>query len=150
MMIGRFATILFVLFGVITLAVLATVIVIVFVNRRDSFIHPISVKKDTSPLQSISPSKPNEGTFQLSVPPANVRESIFLEWLVAQASTQTGLNLFEDSMVRDRLLNALRLALEDLKTQNTAQINLPFLAADAQGPKHFAIKLTRSMLDQLS
>jgi Hsp70 protein len=66
-----------------------------------------------------------------------------VQWLLEHAAQQTGVRVSEDALARDRIVKAAEKASEDLRTSGSAAINLPFLVADMQGPKHFAIRLQR-------
>lgn len=68
-----------------------------------------------------------------------------VEWLLARASEQTGMNIAGDALARDRIAQAAVDAMHELREGRTASINLPFLAADPSGPKHFAIRLRRNL-----
>jgi hypothetical protein len=72
------------------------------------------------------------------------------DWLMAQATQQTGVKLTGQPMVYDRIINATRNALYELAAQESAAISLPFLTADQNGPKHLQTTLTRQMVDELA
>lgn len=67
-------------------------------------------------------------------------------WLLDQAFEQTGARLADDKMAYDRIVAAARKATTDLKTLEAATISLPFLTADASGPRHVECRLTREAL----
>ena len=77
-------------------------------------------------------------------------QQVVAAWLLNQASQQTGMRLAGDPMVSDRINKAAVLALQTLSDQPTAPVNLPFLAADAKGPRHFLLTLRRETVDQLA
>jgi hypothetical protein len=72
------------------------------------------------------------------------------DWLLAQASEQTGIRVADDPQVNQRIKQATEKAMFELKTQETVSISLPFLTADASGPKHFETNLTRKVVDELA
>jgi hypothetical protein len=77
-------------------------------------------------------------------PARRARASPALATLVlGEASRQTGIDLMKDAMARQRIGEALEKALEEFERQDWAEINLPFIAADAEGPKHFRMRLRR-------
>ena len=76
-----------------------------------------------------------------------------IDWLVAEFKKDQGVDLSKDNMVLQRLKEAAEKAKMELSTTNETDINLPFITADASGPKHLNIKLSRakfeSMVDDL-
>jgi molecular chaperone DnaK len=72
-----------------------------------------------------------------------------IDWMVAQFSEETGINLREDRLALQRLKEAAERAKCELSSLSETNINLPFIAADASGPKHFSKPLTREEFEQL-
>jgi len=72
-----------------------------------------------------------------------------MNWLVDEFKKETGVDLKNDRMALQRLKEAAEKAKIDLSTTNETDINLPFITADASGPKHLNVKLSRSKLEQL-
>ena len=72
-----------------------------------------------------------------------------LDWLVAEFRRENGIDLKNDKMALQRLKEAAEKAKIELSSAQETEINLPFITADATGPKHLVIKLTRAKLDQL-
>jgi molecular chaperone DnaK len=72
-----------------------------------------------------------------------------IEWLVEEFRRDQGIDLSKDRMALQRLKEAAEKAKCELSTTQESDINLPFITADASGPKHFSIKLTRSKFEQL-
>jgi len=70
-------------------------------------------------------------------------------WLVDEFRKEHGIDLKNDRMALQRLRDAAEKAKCELSTVFEAEINLPFITADASGPKHFVTKLTRAKLEQL-
>ncbi len=71
------------------------------------------------------------------------------DWLVAEFKKESGIDLSKDKMALQRLKEAAEKAKMELSTTMETEINLPFITADASGPKHLLMKLTRSKLEQL-
>jgi molecular chaperone DnaK len=72
-----------------------------------------------------------------------------VEWMVAEFKRDQGLDVGKDRMAIQRLKEAAEKAKIELSQLQETEINLPFLTADASGPKHMQLKLTRSKLEQL-
>jgi len=71
------------------------------------------------------------------------------EWLVSEFKKESGINLTKDKMALQRLKEAAEKAKMELSTTMETEINLPFVTADASGPKHLLMKLSRAKLEQL-
>ena len=72
-----------------------------------------------------------------------------IEWLLEEFKKDQGINLGNDPMAMQRLKEAAEKAKIELSSAQETDINLPFITADASGPKHMNIKLTRPKLEQL-
>ncbi len=72
-----------------------------------------------------------------------------IDWLVAEFRKDQGIDLRKDKMALQRLKEAAEKAKIELSSSLETEINLPFVTADASGPKHMNIKLSRSKLEQL-
>ncbi len=72
-----------------------------------------------------------------------------LEHLIAEFKSQTGIDLSNDKLALQRLKEAAEKAKIELSSKTSTDINLPFLTADATGPKHFNTTLTRAKLESL-
>jgi molecular chaperone DnaK len=72
-----------------------------------------------------------------------------IEWIVAEFKKSDGIDLGKDRMASQRLKEAAEKAKIELSTTTETDINLPFITADAGGPKHLQIKLSRAKLEQL-
>jgi molecular chaperone DnaK len=72
-----------------------------------------------------------------------------VEWLQAEFKKDQGIDLSKDPMATQRLKEAAEKAKIELSTTVETDINLPFITADASGPKHLNIKLTRAKLESL-
>jgi molecular chaperone DnaK len=73
-----------------------------------------------------------------------------IDWIVAEFKRDQGIDLSKDKMALQRLKEAAEKAKCELSTTLETEINLPFVTADASGPKHLSLKLTRSKLEQLT
>jgi molecular chaperone DnaK len=72
-----------------------------------------------------------------------------IDWLIQEFKTETGIDVSKDKMVLQRLKEASEKAKIELSSTMETEINLPFLTADATGPKHLVKKLTRSKFEQM-
>ena len=72
-----------------------------------------------------------------------------MDWIVAEFKKDQGIDLAKDKMALQRLKEAAEKAKQELSTTMETEINLPFVTADASGPKHLTLKLTRARLEQL-
>jgi molecular chaperone DnaK len=72
-----------------------------------------------------------------------------MDWLIAEFKKDQGIDVSKDKMVIQRLREAAEKAKIELSTVAETEINLPFLTADASGPKHMQVKLSRAKLEQL-
>ena len=72
-----------------------------------------------------------------------------MEWLVTEFKKSEGIDLSKDRMALQRLREAAEKAKCELSSAETTEINLPFITADASGPKHLVMTLTRAKLEQL-
>jgi len=72
-----------------------------------------------------------------------------IEWVAAEFRKAEGIDLTKDRMALQRLREAAEKAKMELSTVMESEINLPFITADASGPKHLQMKLTRAKFEQL-
>src|SRR6202522_3937265 len=72
-----------------------------------------------------------------------------MEWIVTEFKKEQGIDLSKDRMAIQRLKEAAEKGKDQLSQLMETEINLPFVTADASGPKHLALKLTRAKLEQL-
>jgi molecular chaperone DnaK len=73
-----------------------------------------------------------------------------IDWIVAEFKKDQGIDLSKDKMALQRLKEAAEKAKCELSTTMETEINLPFVTADASGPKHLSLKLTRAKLEQIT
>jgi molecular chaperone DnaK len=72
-----------------------------------------------------------------------------INWLIEEFKRETGIDLSKDKMALQRLKEAAENAKKELSSKLETEINLPFIAADATGPKHLVRKLTRSQFERM-
>ncbi len=72
-----------------------------------------------------------------------------MDWLIAEFRKDTGIDVSKDKMVLQRLKEAAEKAKIELSSMMETEINLPFLTADAGGPKHLSMKLSRAKLESM-
>ena len=80
------------------------------------------------------------GTFDVSI----------MDWLVAEFKKEQGIDLSGDKMAMQRIKEAAEKAKIDLSGMTTAQISLPFITADATGPKHMETTLSRAKFNEMT
>ena len=73
-----------------------------------------------------------------------------MNWMVEEFKKENGIDLSADKMSAQRLLEAAEKAKIELSSMMETPINLPFITADASGPKHLDLKLTRAKFDELT
>ncbi len=76
-------------------------------------------------------------------------DDIIVSWLIEEFKKDNGIDVSKDKMVLQRLKEAAEKAKIELSSVQETEINLPFLTADATGPKHLVIKLARSKFEQM-
>ena len=72
------------------------------------------------------------------------------DYMIAEFKKQEGVDLSTDKMALQRLKEAAEKAKKELSSATTSNINLPFITATAEGPKHFDMNLTRAKFDELT
>ena len=75
-------------------------------------------------------------------------DNIIVEQLAQQFETETGINLRKDAMALQRLKEAAERAKHELSSSEETDVNLPFIAADDEGPKHLVVSLARTQLEE--
>ncbi len=73
-----------------------------------------------------------------------------VEWIIAEFKKDQGIDLAKDRMALQRLKESAEKAKCELSTVTETEINLPFITADASGPKHLTLKLNRSQFERLA
>lgn len=77
-------------------------------------------------------------------------DNALMDWLVSEFKSETGIDLSKDSMAVQRLKEEAEKAKIALSSAQTIDVNLPFITADASGPKHLNKTLTRAKFEQLT
>ncbi len=96
-----------------------------------------------------------EGTFQVKSTNGDTHlggddfDQRIMDWLVAEFKKDQGIDLSNDKTALQRLKEAAEKAKIELSSVQQTEVNLPFITADASGPKHMNITLTRAKLEQL-
>jgi molecular chaperone DnaK len=96
-----------------------------------------------------------EGTFQVRSTNGDTHlggddfDQVIIDWLVDEFKKDQGIDLHQDRMALQRLKEAAEKAKIELSTVQQTDVNLPFITADASGPKHLNLTLTRAKLEQL-
>ncbi len=96
-----------------------------------------------------------EGTFQVKSTNGDTHlggddfDQRIIDWLIAEFKKDQGIDLSKDKTALQRLKEAAEKAKVELSSVQQTEINLPFITADASGPKHMNIKLNRAKLEQL-
>ncbi|MBQ2113530.1 MAG: molecular chaperone DnaK, partial [Selenomonadales bacterium] len=97
-----------------------------------------------------------DGVFEVKATSGNNRlggddfDEKVMNWMIAEFKKENGIDLFADKMALQRLREAAEKAKIELSTVMTTNINLPFITADATGPKHLDLNLTRAKFDELT
>ena len=77
-------------------------------------------------------------------------DNAIVNWMLSEFKTAEGVDLSTDKMAMQRLKEAAEKAKKELSSATTTNINLPFITATAEGPKHFDMDLTRAKFDELT
>ena len=97
-----------------------------------------------------------DGVFEVKATNGNTHlggddfDNAVMNWLVEEFKKQTGIDLSQDKMAEQRLTDAAEKAKIELSTVMSTNINLPFITADASGPKHLDLTLTRAKFNELT
>ncbi len=76
-------------------------------------------------------------------------DQVLIDWMVGEFKRENGMDISKDKMVLQRLKDAAEKAKIELSTAQATEINLPYLTADASGPKHFQSNLSRARFEQM-
>ncbi|GBF51414.1 molecular chaperone DnaK [Leptospira ryugenii] len=77
-------------------------------------------------------------------------DNVVMQWMIDEFKKQTGIDISQDKNTVQRLKEAAEKAKIELSGTTTTQINLPFITADASGPKHLDMTLTRAKFDDIT
>ena len=97
-----------------------------------------------------------DGVFEVKSTSGNGRlggddfDERVMKWLISEFKKDSGIDLSNDKMALQRLKEAAEKAKIELSSLLTTNINLPFITADASGPKHLDLSLTRAKFDELT
>jgi molecular chaperone DnaK len=97
-----------------------------------------------------------EGVFEVKATSGNNHlggddfDAKVVEWMVSEFKKTEGIDLSKDKMATQRLVEAAEKAKKELSSTMSTTINLPFITADQNGPKHLDLTLTRSQFNQLT
>lgn len=97
-----------------------------------------------------------EGVFEVKATNGNTHlggddfDNAVMNWIIQEFKSQTGIDLSQDKMAEQRLKEAAEKAKIELSTVMSTNINLPFITADASGPKHMDLTLTRAKFNELT
>ena len=98
----------------------------------------------------------SDGVFEVLATNGNNRlggddfDKVVIDWIAEQFKAENGIDLRQDKMALQRLKEAAEKAKIELSGVTSSNINLPFITADATGPKHFDATLTRAKFDELT
>ncbi|MDP9455097.1 MAG: molecular chaperone DnaK [Actinobacteria bacterium] len=97
-----------------------------------------------------------EGVFEVKATSGNNHlggddfDQKVVEWIVSEFKKDSGIDLSKDKMATQRLVEAAEKAKRELSSTTSTSINLPFITADANGPKHLDLTLTRAQFNNLT
>ncbi|MDQ0204280.1 molecular chaperone DnaK [Pectinatus haikarae] len=97
-----------------------------------------------------------DGVFEVKATNGNTRlggddfDKRVMDWLVDEFKKTNGIDLSKDKMSAQRLIEAAEKAKIELSNMTSTNINLPFITADASGPKHLDLTLTRAKFDEIT
>ena len=98
----------------------------------------------------------SEGTFEVQATNGDTHlggddfDQKIIEWMVGEFKQENGIDLSQDKMAAQRLKEAAEKAKIELSSMTQTTINLPFITADASGPKHLDLTLTRTKFNELT
>ena len=98
----------------------------------------------------------SEGTFEVKATNGDTHlggddfDKKVMDWMVAEFKKSNGVDLSADKMAAQRLIEAAEKAKIELSSMTSTSINLPFITADATGPKHLDLTLSRAKFDDLT
>ncbi|MDY5365145.1 molecular chaperone DnaK [Mitsuokella jalaludinii] len=98
----------------------------------------------------------SEGTFEVQATNGDTHlggddfDQKIMDWMVEEFKKENGIDLSQDKMSAQRLIEAAEKAKIELSSMTQTNINLPFITADASGPKHLDLTLTRAKFNELT
>ena len=129
-------TLIILLLDVALLAIVALPSLLRRKNDTDSLVPPATHTHEIAP----TPRSAKMATLE------EMQSLEFARWLCEQASAQTGVDLTRDPMALTRIGESAQKAQADIDADGHAEISLPYITADSNGPKHFTLKVTRDQL----
>jgi len=76
-------------------------------------------------------------------------DEVLIDWMIGKFKEETGIDVSSDSMATQRLRESAERAKIELSSSSSTEINLPYLSAGSEGPKHFVTKLSRSEFERM-
>ena len=125
-------------------------------DTSPSGVHTIAVYDLGGGTFDVSVLEVGEGVFEVKSTAGDTHlggddfDQLILNYLVEEFQKEQGLDLKNDKQALQRLRDAAEKAKIELSTLQETEINIPYVTADASGPKHLLLKLTRSKLEQLT
>src|SRR3989344_413168 len=125
-------------------------------DTSPSGVHTIAVYDLGGGTFDVSVLEVGEGVFEVKSTAGDTHlggddfDQVILNYLVEEFQKEQGLDLKNDKQALQRLRDAAEKAKIELSTLQETEINIPYVTADASGPKHLLLKLTRSKLEQLT
>jgi hypothetical protein len=110
-------------------------------KKSDAAVPP--ARADTKPATPASPTDFKPATAD------DIDRIPLARWLCEQVCAQTGIDVKRDPMALTRIMEAANKARADLDANDSTEISLPYIAADAKGPRHFQIVVTRDKVAML-
>ena len=114
------------------------------------------VNEPTAAALAYGLDKGGDGVFEVKATNGNTHlggddfDNKVMEWMISEFKKETGIDLSQDKMAEQRLKEAAEKAKIELSTVLSTNINLPFITADATGPKHLDLTLTRAKFNELT
>lgn len=102
--------------------------------------------KPDSPRKKVTADSPQADKTPDLATAAQIDAQPLTRWLCDQACMQTGVDLRQDRLALTRIAKAAAIASDEIDKTGSSEISLPYVAADARGPKHFTLKVTREQV----
>jgi Hsp70 protein len=114
-------------------------------RSQEAAVAPVGAES-LAPAPALPPPPPAAPAIT-SPPPSGDPTTRIAQLLVKHFHRETGIDILGDKMATDRILQAARKAADELRSIQATEVNLPFLTADATGPKHLQVRIDRTQLD---
>ena len=132
----------------LVILLLAIAILAIFALPRLGRARQDSAEPDSPRKKPVSDSARVDETPDLATA-AQIDAQPLARWLCDQACAQTGIDLRQDRLALTRIAKAAAIARNEIDNTGASEISLPYIAADARGPKHFTLKVTREQVASL-